>query len=778
MLLPANAFAQVNMTFNAPTYGFNVLGGSVRTLNVRITGGTTNLVDWSVIATTGGASAILSASTSTIPVVTATFGSVAGACSIIGNMGSYAVISTATVTIQAQSVDDTSKTALTTVKVCNPAVQVAIVPFYRVLYASQKADLQSFIVGSSNLNVTWAITSQPSGGNGTLADTNNRDTVFFATIAGRYTLTATSVADNTKTATAIMYVTGKSQSYSVTPNETEPIDCTIDPSATGTTYEVGPTRAYTTIQSVPMNTMPAGSTVRIHNDDTTGMSPTTYYEYFQIVSKNGTASQPLRVVGCPDSFGNLPIVDASNATGASWVSTGSAAGYGVASITGASFGYYQAGNPTNNYDVIEGLHIKNARPGFTYTPPSGGSAVGWIDGASCINIRNGYQLVFAGNDLDNCSNGAFSDANLNSNAWGGNVLWVDWEGNHIHNSGVSGEFTEHQLYLQGWGQLVQFNRIDNLASGAEGANLKSRGIFDTVRYNYFGDGPTGQLDMVELQDSNSYEQFEYQYLGAPGDMTCADSWWCQGDMMGPNILAGWQEAYHWHFVYGNVFVNSTAEFANIFSEDHDGGMADRLGVLYYYNNTFDMVGSNATQAMFQTTGASGNAYLQYEFPQVQAANNIVWSASTAFPYWNENATILATFTTNLLNANWGNITTPINGGSVNGHTGYGWSNATDIYSFSLAIPLNAHLYGLSPQNFLTTSTQPFDSTTFSPPTGSAAIGAGSILVGAMAFMPVRFAYHPDTSVVVLRINPQTLGAIDPASATTLLPPTNLRATVE
>jgi hypothetical protein len=456
-------------------------------------------------------------------------------------------------------------------------------------------------------------------------------------------------------------------------------------------------------------------------------------------------------------------VEGSNATGASWVSIYAAAGYGVATLwKGSTYGYYQGGNPSPAYVIIEGLHIKDAKTTFTYTPPGGGSATAYVDGASCVNLREGFNTVVLGNDLDNCANGTFSDANLNSNAWAGNVLWTDWEGNHIHNSGEVGDYLDHQLYIQGWGQVAQFNRIDAYTSGAEGDNLKSRGIFDIIRYNYFDQEAADagrQIDMVELQDSSFYETLE-GYLGAPGDTTCTDSFYCDGDTMGPNILAAWQEAYHSHFFYGNVSYNSAAEYSFHFAEDHDGGMADRLGILYFYNNTWNM--GNTIQVLFDTSGGGGNAFNNFEWQQVQAANNIVWTpvSPQGYPYWNLLATQITTFTTNLLASNWGSITTPIVGGTPNAETGSGWSNATTMYSYPLAVPLNSHMSGLSAANFLTTGTQPFDSTTYVPPPGSAAINAGTALTGAMAPMPVRFEYHPDSGTVTGRFFPTTIGALD------------------
>jgi hypothetical protein len=764
------ASAQVAVTFNTPAYGFNVIPGSVRNYNAIITGGTGNLVNWSVIGTTGGASATLSASTNALPEVTVTFGATGGNCSISGKLGSYVVSSTATVTLQAQSVDDVTKTSSTTVKVCTPAVQIAVVPSYRTLYRGQKADIQSFIVGSTNMNVTWAITNQPAGGDGALDDTTNRDTVFSATVAGRYTLTATSVADGTQTVQTIMYVTGNTQPYAVTPNLTEPIDCTTDPGSTGVVYEVGPERAYTTIQSVPMDTMVAGSTVRIHNDDLTGLAPTTYTEYFQIKTTNGTLTQPIRVVGCPDALGNLPIVEGVNATGASWVSTGAAAGYSLGTISGnppTVFGYYQSGNPPNGYITIEGLHFRDAGTQFNYTPPAGGSAVPYVSGVACVAIRDSINASVTGNDIENCQNGFLFDANTDNNAWKGSVLWTLIEGNHIHQSGVIGFDGFHQAYLEGWGQVIQFNRLDNYKSGALGNQFKLRAIFDVLRYNYADAAAGFMTDMVEIQDSQAYEDFN-TYLGLPGATDCNTSFWCLGDTMGPNIVSAWQEAYHQQFIYGNTFKNDNVAgtgsvYLHHFGEDNFGGMLARKGTLYYYNNIDSMIvgGANPTQVLFDTSGGGGGDNQDYEFRQIIAANNIAWAPSPVAMYWNKEATILATFQTNLMQTGWGNITTPINGGNIGSHTGNGWSNLTNAYSYALAVPLDPHMSGISAGNFLTTSKQPFSSTTFIPSIRSAAIGAGSALSGAMAVMPVRFNYSPSTSMISPRVSPDTIGALDP-----------------
>lgn len=792
-LLAPSASAQVSISINHPTYGFATLAGSVRTINAYITNGTTNEVNWSISATTGSASATLSCTSDCLPEVQVTIGSTAGTCSISGSMGSYAVSSTATVTLEAQSVDDNTKTATTTINVCSTAVAVYVAPFYRVLYANQPEDLQSWIVGSTNLAGTWSIASQPSGGNGSLGDTNKRDTVFKASVAGRYTVTFTSSADNTKSASAILYVTGNTMPYTATPEYTQPVDCTVDPNATGTDYEVGPARAYTTISAAmtaAFASAAAGDTIRIHNDDTTGSNPTTYHEYFQVGynessgPNNGTATQPVRVVGCPDSHGNLPIVDGNNATGASWVSTGAAAGYGIASVwpgPPTPYGYYQSGTSNPQYIIIEGIHFEHGSESYNYYPPGSGTETAYVGGASCINVRSGAYLVFDGNDLDTCNNGLFTDFNA-AHAWAGLVLDTDFEGSYIVNSGISGSETQHQVYEQGWLELFQFNTFGPLLSGAEGNNFKERGVQPVLRYNSFGDAPGHEWDFVDDQDSEQYLTLE-SYLSTTGDSNCDDSFWCLGDTMGPNIVTAWQEAWQSAFAYGNTVTNPTPLYQIHYGADITSpGMQYRGGTFYFYNNTiFDSDTSSTEYVLLDDAYSGGCSEIQYvEFPQFQVANNIIWTPnSNVLPYWNCLATFIGNFAINLLPTWWGSISTPIDGSeNVGGRDGNGWGGATNTYSWPLAVPLQTHMTGIASANFLTTSTQPFDSSTFIPPAGSAAINAGTPLTGAMAQMPVRFNYNPSTSVITTRNSPLTIGAEDPASSSTPSPPSSLAATVE
>ena len=720
-----------------PGFGFNVLPGSVRRIFATVTGGTTNEVNWSV---TGGAR-LSSTSGHWVDVTAPPAGST---CSINGT-SNYTVSSATQFILMAQSQENPSLTASITVNVCNPTVQVHVVPFYTTLYSGQKADIQAFVWGSANRDVTWAVTAEPNGGDGVLADTANQDTVFSATTAGRYTLTATSVADGSRTNTATIYVTGRFMPYEVTPSQTMPVDCTVDPALTGSTYDVGPSQTYKTIQSVPWPTLTPGSTVRIHNEDTTGGSPTTYHEYFQLKT-HATRTQPVRVCGVPDSRGNLPVIDASNATGRSDVSSYSAGYTPVGIGTTGWAGLYTGTWTGSQFLIVEGLKIQNAKPAYSYKTPSGTAGTAWIQGAACIRLLPSMDTVVRGIDAFNCSNGFFADFNANNGfAAVANTLY---EGNHLHGNGDVGAFTEHQLYIQGWNEVAQFNLIDQYQSGAAGSNFKGRGFPEVVRYNHFGDGAARQLDMIDNQDAGAYTTFE-GYLGGTTSYRAI----YPADAYSADLLAAAVEAHHADYVYGNTFVNTTAGVPIHYSTDHGSLENDRIGTLWFYNNSFyepTCSGCpNWRWELFDTSGGGGNNFPEIEWPQIQAHNNAIWLDSPTKPYfyWNNQTNQFTTFGSNVINSNWGS-------GAMTGGDGTGWASGTSTYAFQGASNA-ADTAGVS--NLIGVSSDPFDVTTFAP--NPALVNAGASLPASGPKLPVRFQYGP-SAIQTVRIQPLTVGAME------------------
>ena len=773
------------MTPNVPTYNFQVLPGSTRQISTQIGNGSATpcgpgttpscvgTVDWSVVSGsatfTDPTHTAVSSITGGLATILVNIGATTGSCSITGSaIGTYGVTSTTTATVRATSTDDPTQHADFLFNVCAQTTTVIVAPAYQQAFQGQKMTLQSWVTGDTDETGTWSILTQPGGGDGALADTGNRDAQFSATVTGRYVIKYTSHSDASKNATGIVYVSPNPlPSYAVTPQGTQPRECYVDPALTGGDYEVGPGQAYTTIQSTPAaNTLAAGSIIRIH--------PGTYAEYYQI-HNSGTATQPMIVCGVADTDGTLPVVTGNNATGQAGTSIYAAAGWGVLSLwaggygSGTPYGYWQAGSAGPSYVSITGLHVMDATPAFTYTQP-GGVAAGcqgsgpslttcnYIVGASAINLRGGSYIDIAGVEMDTATNGIFTATNTN-NGWANVTQEVTVSGSHITNSGWATDYTEHQAYLQSFYMLFEGNLVDNYLSTAAGSEIKWRGLEGIFRYNNLGTGPQRDFDLVENQDGGTYMNFEW-YLSNPGQTNCAQSLYCLGDTAGANIVAGYQESQQKDFVYGNAIFGASAVYQIHYAEDHDSGMSDRNGTLYFYSNTLD----NAQVVFDQGSGGGYNPILTQRF---DARNNILWPSGTVPGVaFNRNEMIILNPTTNLMRTSSFSITTPITGGSYSGHTANGWNAGCDYTCFwPLTNPINPHLYGLTNANYLSTATQPYDGTTLIPPGGSAAIGAGTPLSGVLATMPVRWQWNVATGSLTPRLYPLTIGAEDQAGST-------------
>jgi hypothetical protein len=741
----ARADGPVSITVGQPQFGFNVLPNSTRRIYATVTNGTSGQVSWSLKS---GTATLSSNSGSWIDVVAGPTGT---SCAYAGTPPkNNSIISATQFVVEAAAVDDPTQKFDLTFNVCNPAVQVSVIPFYRTLYSNQMADVQSLILGAVDQTVHWAITLQPTGGDGKLSDSTSRDTVFTGSVPGRYVLTATSNADPHKSSTAIMYVTGHAMPYRVTPNQTEPVDCTVDPAMLGKVYDVGPSQPFKTLASVPFPTMQPGSTVRLHNEDTTQQNPTVYHEYVQI-SQAATANQPFRMCGVPDAVGNLPIMDGENATGRSDTST-YAAGYGLVTLhTDSTYNAWP--NYTGSaYIAVEGIEFRNAKTGFSFTNPDG-SAAQWQDYSAGIRVNEVHNGVFFGNDIFNNGCGVFSAWNQNS-LWGASDLNILWEGNHLRQNGAVNSYLSHQMYLQEWGTVVQFNRIEQYQPGAFGSNIKGRGVQEIFRYNYLGDGAARQMDLVDVQDAPAFMSFA-GYMAQGVDPTATTNY-------PPDLLAAEQEAWNYHFVYGNIYQNQSSNVPIHFSGDDDAGEQARKGSLFWYNNTFyealcpECSGQQWT--LFDTTAGGGYALApQVEWQTIQPYNNIIWMDDPGRPgfQWNNYTAFIGISGKNLMPVNWGT-------NDQTGGAGTGWSANPDPSAYQNATDLASHLTGFTSSNLVTTSAIPFDPNTWILKSDNASATA---VPTAICEMPARFAYLPSLGYAVPRIANINIGATDTAAET-------------
>lgn len=141
--------------------------------------------------------ATVSGSSNTAVTWTATGGS-------ISSSGLYtAPSSTGTFTVKATSVADNSKSASATVSVtATPVVLVTITPTSASLLTSQTRQFTASVTGTSNTAVTWSANGGSVSSSGLYTAPNS---------GGTFTVTATSAADNTKSASATVTVSAPVQ---------------------------------------------------------------------------------------------------------------------------------------------------------------------------------------------------------------------------------------------------------------------------------------------------------------------------------------------------------------------------------------------------------------------------------------------------------------------------------------------------------------------------------------------------------------------------------------
>lgn len=164
-----------------------------------------------------------------------------------------------------------------------------------------------------------------------------------------------------------------------------------------TQYDVGPGLAYTSIGEVPWDGLQAGDTVSIH------YRPTAYHETI-LISGNGTAAAPIRVIGVAGPNGERPIIDGDNA------------------VVDPDLHYVYSGIPTrglvtispNNsftwgdkpsYIEISGLEIRNAHLGNSLI--RSGTAVPYLANAAGIYVERGEHITISNCEIDHNSNGLF-----------------------------------------------------------------------------------------------------------------------------------------------------------------------------------------------------------------------------------------------------------------------------------------------------------------------------------------------------------------------------------
>lgn len=318
-----------------------------------------------------------------------------------------------------------------------------------------------------------------------------------------------------------------------------------------TLYDVGPGLAYTSIGAVPWNQLQAGDTVAIHGRDTP------YHELI-LISGEGTADAPIRIMGVPGPNGQKPIIDGQDAVlgpNLDYVYSATAT-RGLVTISPTSQ-YTWGDKPA--YIEISGLEIRNGHMGNSFTRPNGTTSA-FLQNVAGIFVERGENITIRDCEIDNNSNGLFVASGDSEEVTSRNILV---QGNYIHDNGNVGIDRQHNVYTEAVGITFEDNHFGPLMPGAGGSNLKDRSAGLVVRNNWF-EGGAHLLDLVDAED-------------------------CP--------LAAEDPSYKQTFVYGNVLVD-TAGPGNSSSLVHYGGDSGvpegyRQGTLYFYQNTVMIQGTRS-----------------------------------------------------------------------------------------------------------------------------------------------------------------------------------------
>jgi len=325
-------------------------------------------------------------------------------------------------------------------------------------------------------------------------------------------------------------------------NGDDPIVC--EHTGNGISYEVGPDQTYTSVSSVPWETLKAGDTVRIHWRE----NP---YREKILIRGQGTVSQPIVVCGVAGPQGELPTIDGENAT------TRPTMGYRVVGgeVRGLIHVSWGAGDPWGfkpEHIVIQGLHIRNAFHQYTFINSSGQTAA-YFPNASGIFIERGENITVRGVHITGNGNGFFVASGDSEETLSRDIT--------LERSVLNGNGTvtvsndrHHNIYTEAVGMVIQYNDLGPLRQGSLGSILKDRSAGTVIRYNRIAGGARS-IDLVEAQDSWPMVQNLAEYRRT--------------------------------FVYGNLIINDPGGPTFMIHYGGDSGLLNtyRKGTLYFYHNT-------------------------------------------------------------------------------------------------------------------------------------------------------------------------------------------------
>jgi hypothetical protein len=362
--------------------------------------------------------------------------------------------------------------------------------------------------------------------------------------------------------------------------------------ALATDYHIGPTQVLTSIADAPWATLQAGDNVYIH-------WRTTPYKEKWVINRQGTAAQPIAIIGVSNELGQQAVIDGNGATTPVGLNFWNES-RGVIKIGGSN----TPNDGMPQFIVIDNLEIRSGRPPYQFTNDNG-NAESYANNAASIYVEKAQNLTIRNCTILDSGNGIFIGA------FNGETQNILIEKNYIYDNGNVGRIFEHNTYTAAINVTYQYNHFGPLRAGAGGNNLKDRSAGLVVKYNWIESG-NRQLDLVDAEDSQ--------------------------------VLVN-HPSYGTTFVYGNVLIEPDgAGNSQMIHYGGDSGVtADyRKGDLYLYNNTIISTRSgNTTLVRLSTNDETAHVF-----------NNIIYHTANGnnLAMISGNGTL--NLNNNLLKPNW------------------------------------------------------------------------------------------------------------------------------
>lgn len=255
------------------------------------------------------------------------------------------------------------------------------------------------------------------------------------------------------------------------------------------------------MDAVPWATLAAGDVVNIHHR----AEP---YRFIVRVRARGTAASPIIINGVTDANGTRPVFHGSGArVAAGCVTNDSNTVFNAANADAWQYreaiGLLGTANGISDpydqqwpqYVEWRNLEITGCKLGAPWTDARGVSHT-WSE-ASGMRLQNGKSITIENCVIHDNDFGVFTQSRDQTE--GTAVQEPVIRNCRIYGNGMVGRSTEHNLYIQARGPLIEGNYIGTLRAGALGSAYKSRSTGEVFRYNTV-EAAQRILDFVEPEE--------------------------------------------------------------------------------------------------------------------------------------------------------------------------------------------------------------------------------------------------------------------------------------